>query len=146
MALSQTDIPRQGQGQGHIQIYQEAVGEVSAEASGTHDVYIVFHSEDKKPVGAFDYLRFEQYRGQIPLQKNEVKIEVRADGKDGEKLGELYPRFTGGANVFRETVATLEPRKLAGPQALSFVVRSAMGKPIGAVDWISLERPGSRWT
>jgi len=140
VALPQTDIPRTALAPGQIQIYQEAVGEVSAEASGTHDVYIVFHSDDKKVVGAFDYFRFEQYRGQIPLQKNEVKIEVRAGGKDGEKLGEFNPSFTGGANVFRETVATLEPRKLAGPQTLAFVVRSATGKPIGAVDWISLEK------
>ena len=37
-------------------------------------------------------------------------------------------------------VAALEPVKLAGPQTLYFVVRSATGKPLGAIDWISLEK------
>jgi hypothetical protein len=123
-----------------IQLYQEAVGEMSAQATGTHDVFVVFHSDDKKLVGEFEYLRFEQYRGKIPLQKNEVKLEVRVGAKDGEKIGEFYPRFTGGADVFREMVATLEPTRLTGPQALYFVVRSATDKSIGTIDWVSLEK------
>jgi hypothetical protein len=136
LALPKTDKPRGGA----IQIYQEATGALAPEATDTRDVFLVFHSEDKKLVGEFEYFRFERYRGQTPLQKNEVKLEVRVGDKDGEKLGEFYPRFTGGADVYRETVATLEATKLTSPQNLCFVVRSATGRPIGTIDWISLEK------
>jgi hypothetical protein len=136
VALPRTDRPR-GQ---WIQLYQQAVGEISAQATGTHDVFVVFHSDDKQLVGEFEYFRFEQYRGQIPLQKNEVKLEVRVGAKDGEKLGDFYPRFTGGADVFREMVAAFEPGTLTGKQSLYFVVRSAADMPIGTIDWISLEK------
>jgi hypothetical protein len=135
VALPKTDKARGGA----IQVYQEAVDELGPEATGTRDVFIVFHSEDKKLVGEFEYFRFEKYRREVPLQKNEAKIEIRAGGKDGEKIGEFYPRFTGGADVFREMVATLEPTKLTRTQSLYFVVRSATGKPIGTIDWVSLE-------
>lgn len=134
--LPKTDTPRGGA----IQVYQEAVGKLAPEATGTRDVYLVFHSEDGKLVGEFEYFRFEQYRGQIPLQANEVKIEVRAGGTHGEKVGEFYPRFTGGAGLFRELVATLEPTELTGPQTLCLVVRSALDRPVGAIDWITLEK------
>jgi hypothetical protein len=123
-----------------LHVYGEAVCEVAPDAKGTHDVFLVFRGAANTPVGEFEYFRFEQYRGQIPLQKNEVKLEVRVGSKDGEKLGEFYPRFTGGADVFRQTVTTLEPAQLTGPQKLYFVVRSATGKPLGAIDWVSLEK------
>jgi hypothetical protein len=80
-------------------------------------------------VAELEYFRFEQYRARIPLQQDEVKIEVRVGAKDGEKLGEFYPRFTGGADVFRETVATLEPLNLRGPAPLCLVVRAAEMRP-----------------
>lgn len=136
VALPRTDRPR-GQ---WIQLYQQAVGEISAQATGTHDVFVVFHSDDKKLVAEFEYFRFEQYRGAIPLQKNEVKLEVRVGAKDGEKIGEFYPRFTGGADVFRDMVVSFEPGKLTGKQPLYFVVRSATGKPIGTIDRISVQK------
>ena len=136
VALPRTDRPR-GQ---FIQLYQQVVGEISAEATGTHDVFVVFRSDEKQLVGEFDYLRFEQYRGAIPLQKNEVKLEVRVGAKDGEKIGEFYPRFTGGADVFRDMVVTFEPGKLTGTQPLYFVVRSATDKPIGTIDRISVQK------
>jgi hypothetical protein len=123
-----------------LHVYGEAVCDVAPDAKGTHDVFLVFRDAANTPVGEFEYFRFEQYRGKIPLQKNEVKLEVRVGSKDGEKLGEFYPRFTGGADVFRQTVTTLEPARLAGPQTLYFVVRSATGKPLGAIDWLSLEK------
>ena len=111
-------------------IYGEAVAELPPTLTGTHDVFLVFKSEEQSPsekvrLDRLEYCRFEQYRGQIPLQKNEVKLEVRAGDKDGEKLGEFYPRCTGGADVYRETVATLEATKLTGPQRLCLVVRAA---------------------
>jgi hypothetical protein len=138
----QVPLPRTPKPENGPMIYGEAVVALAPAVTGTHDVFLVFQSEEKAPLGKveFEYFRFEQYRGQIPLQKNEVKIEIRAGGKDGEKLGEFYPRFTGGADVFRELVATLEPTKLTGPQTLYFVVRSATGKPIGTIDWLSLEK------
>jgi hypothetical protein len=134
VSLPQTDKPRGGR----IQIYKDAVGEISSAATGTHDVFLVFRSDDQKPVGEFEYFRFEQYRGAIPLQKNEVTLEVRVGGKDGEKIGEFYPRFTGGAANFRDIVASLEPAR--GTQPVFIVVRSALAGPIGTIDWMSLEK------
>ena len=132
--LPQTDTPRGGR----IQVYQTATGEVSPTATGTHDVFVLFRGEGDKPVGEFEYFRFEQYRGQIALQRNEVKVEVRVDAKDGPKIGEFYPRPTGGADNYRLLVATLEP--VAGRHPLFLVVRSAVAGPIGTVDWVSLEK------
>jgi len=132
--LPQTDRPRGGR----IQIYDEAMDEVSGEATGTRDVFVVFRSEDGKPVGEFEYFRFEQYQGQIALQPKEVKLELRLDGRDGEKIGELYPRFTGGPADPRDLVAKLEPA--TGTHPLFVVVRSALAGPIGTVYWLSLEK------
>ena len=123
-----------------VHVYGEVVCAVAPEATGTHDVFVVFRGAQQAPVGEFEYFRFEQYRGQIPLQKDEVKLEIRVGGQDGEKLGEFYPRSTGGLSTYRETVTALEPAKLVGPQTLYFVVRSATGKPLGAIDRISLEK------
>ncbi len=134
VSLPQTDNPRDGR----IQIYSEHVGKIDAAATGTHDVFLVFRSNDGKPVGEFEYFRFEQYRGQIALQKNEVKLELRIDGPNGDKIGQFYPRFTGGVEHFRDAVAVLEP--VRGTHALTVVVRSRLHEPIGHVDWISLEK------
>ncbi|MCU0874803.1 MAG: DUF1565 domain-containing protein, partial [Pirellulaceae bacterium] len=49
-----------------------------------------------------------------------------------------FPR--SGTDAKPITVTALEPTKLAGPQTLCFVVRSATGKSLGAIDWISLEK------
>jgi hypothetical protein len=51
VALPRTDKPRGGA----IQVYQEAVGELVPDATGTRDVFLVFHSEDKKLVGEFEF-------------------------------------------------------------------------------------------
>jgi hypothetical protein len=132
--LPQTDRSRGGR----IQIYAEATGTISAEATGTHDVFLVFHSDDVKPVAEFEYFRFEQYRGRIPLQKNEVKLEIRLDRPAGEKIGEFYPRGTGGADVSRDMVASLEP--VTGKHEVFLSVRSALDKPIGTIDSVSFEK------
>jgi len=123
---------------GRVQIYSEAVGEVAEQATGTRDVFLVFHSDDGKPVGEFEYFRFEQYRGQLTLQTAEVKLELRVGSNTGEKIGEFYPRNTDGSETFRDFVATLEPA--SGKYPLYVVVRSAVPGPIGAVDWFSLEK------
>lgn len=132
--LPQTDEPRGS----HIQIYSEATGTVSPEATGTRDVFLVFQSDDGKPVGEFEYFRFEQYRGRIALQPNEVKFELRLDSPEGAKIGEFYPRFTGEQPVFREMAAVLEPA--SGTKPLYAVVRSAVGGSIGAVRAFRLEK------
>lgn len=135
----QVDLPQSDRDRGgHVQIYRDAVAELSPDAKGTRDVFLVFRSESEKPVVDFEYFRFEQYRGDLPLQKNEVRIELRAGAKDGPKLGEFYPRFTGGAGSARELVATLEPAEGAGP--LFLVVRSALSNPIGVVSELRLEK------
>jgi hypothetical protein len=132
--LPQTDRARGGR----IQIYAAATGAVSAEATGTHDVFLVFRGEEGQTVGEFEYFRFEQYRGVLALQKNEVKIELRLGSPTGVKLGEFYPRYTGGVDTFRELVATLE--SASGIQPLFAVVRSAAAGPIGTLDAFRLEK------
>jgi hypothetical protein len=132
--LTQTDRPRGS----HVQIYHEALAELSPEARGTHDVFLVFRSTGGKPAVDFEYLRLEQYRGVLPLGKNDVQIEVRAGSKNGPKLGVIYPRFTGGADRFRDLVAPLDRATPRGP--LFFVVRSALARPIGTVSQIRLEK------
>jgi len=132
--LPQTDKPRPG----NIQIYQMATGEISADAKGTHDIYLVFRSEDGKLVGEFEYFRFEQYRGLIPLQKNEVKLELRLGSKDGEKIGEFYPRSTGGKSIFKQFVANIEPVK--SKQPLYLVVRSEAAGTFGTINSMRCEK------
>lgn len=132
--LPKTDQPRMD----WTQIYKEAVAELSPTAHGTHDVFLVFHSPDPRPVGEFQYLRFEQYKGEIPLQTNDFKCEVRLGSKDGEKLGEIFPHPTGGASDFRDFVAALE--FTTGTQPLYLVVRSAQPNPTGKINWIRLEK------
>lgn len=135
----QTPLPQSDRERGgHVQIYGEAVAELSPAATGTRTVYLVFRSESGKPVVDFEYFRFERYRGELPLLKNEVKLELRAGSKDGPKLGELYPRSTGGAAQVRELVTPLEPAR--GTQPLYVVVRSALAKPIGRVCSLRLEK------
>jgi len=134
VALPQTDRPRGGS----VQIYASATGEVTPEAQGTHDVFLVFHADGDKPVGEFEYFRFEQYRGQIALQPTEVKLELHVGSAEGEKIGEFYPRPTGGADAFREMVATLEPA--SGVQPLFLVVRSALPGPMGAIGQLTFQR------
>jgi len=142
VALPQTDTPKgfpigDGRGDG-VCVYNAAIADLSAQATGTHDVFLVFRSESEKRSLNFEYLRFEQYRGLIPLQQNEVKLELRAGGKDGPKLGEFYPRFTGGAETFREWAANLEP--MEGEQKLFLVVRSSLAKPVGTLAGLRLEK------
>lgn len=105
--------------------YEEAVAEVPESVTGTHDIFLVFRSPEVKPVVELEYLRFERYRGRIPLQPREVKVEVRVGGPEGEKIGEFHPRGSGGADVYAETATRLEPVTQAGPQRLCFVVRGA---------------------
>jgi len=134
VALPQTDRSRGGR----IQIYGHAVGQIAAEATGKRDVYLVFQSDDGKHVGEFEYFRFEHYRGSIALQKSEVKIELRVGGRTGEKIGELYPRFTGGPSRFRDFVAPIEP--ISGTEPLFLRIRSALPGSVGTIDWLSFEK------
>jgi len=126
----------------HVQIYGEAVADLTPEARGVHDVFLVFRPDSQAPNPSptvdFEYFRFEQSRGELPLQKNEVQIELRALRPDGPKLGEFYPRFTGGADRVREFVASLEPGEGKGP--LFLVVRSAVPQPLGRVHGLRLEK------
>ena len=138
VALPPTDRNRGS----HVQICGEAVADLAPEAQGTHDVFLVFRSDGQaagpRPAVDFEYFRFEQSRGELPLLKNEVKIELRAQRPDGPKLGEFYPRFTGGTDRVRDFVASLEPVEGKGP--LFLVVRSALAQPVGSVQGIRLEK------
>jgi hypothetical protein len=135
--LTVTDIPRGGS----IQLFREATGEIAESATGTRDVYLRFVSEDGSPVAEVEYFRFEQYRGAIPLAKNDVRLELRAGSRDGHLLGELFPRATGGKDRFNEFVARLEPS--SGIQPLFLVVRSALDGPLGTIESVRLERAAS---
>jgi len=132
--LRRTDRDRGGS----IQIYGEAVAEVSPEARGTHDVFFVFRTEDERPVGEFEYFRFERYRGDIPLANKEVRLELRIGRPDGEIIGLFYPRYTGGMEKYRDFVTPLEPA--SGQQELFLVVRSAVQGSVGVADWLRLDR------
>jgi hypothetical protein len=132
--LPKTDKPRVG----WTQIYGEGVGEVSSQAVGTHDIFLVFHSDDQKPIGEFEYFRFEQYKGEIALHKNDVKLEIRIGSKDGEKIGEIFPHFTGETAEFKDFAASLE--RVDAKSSLFIVVRSKLDTPIGKIGWIRLDR------
>jgi len=132
--LPPTDKPRAKR----IQIYAEAMGEVSAQAAGTRDVYVVFRSGDEAPVGEFEYFRFEGYRGEIALQPTEAKIELRIDSPTGDKIGEFYPRATGGPAVYREMVAPLEA--VTGKHRVYAVVRSVIDGSIGTIRAFRIEK------
>jgi hypothetical protein len=119
-------------------MFAEAVGEISEAAKGTHDVYIMCTSDDGKPVAEFEYFRFERARTPVSLPKNDVRLELRIGGRDGDKIGEFIPRFTGGADAFQDFVAQLEPAQ--GVQPLFVVVRSALPGPVGTVDSVSLQK------
>jgi hypothetical protein len=109
----------------------DALAELPPTLTGTHDVFLVFKTEEqdsskKIRLDRLEYCRFEQYQGQIPLQKNEVKLEVRAGSPDGEKLGEFYPRFTGGPDQYKETATSLETNRMPDARGLFVVMRSAI--------------------
>ncbi|MHB8971580.1 MAG: carbohydrate-binding protein [Pirellulaceae bacterium] len=133
VSLPQTDVACGGS----IQIYAEAFGTISPAATGTHDLFLVFRAPEGQ-VGEFEYFRFEQYRGQIPLQPHEVKLELHVGSKEGAKIGEFHPRSTGAIDNFRDLVASLEP--VQGTQPLFIVVRSADPGEIGRIQWLSLEK------
>jgi hypothetical protein len=137
--VGQADLPptdrRRG---GSIQIYSQATCEVSPEATGTRDVVLVFRSAPGEPVGEFEYFRFELYRGSLPLQPDEVKMELRVGSPDGATIGVLYPRYTGGAARVGDFVASLEP--VTGRQRLYLAVRSALEGPVGSLHALRLER------
>jgi len=134
VALDRTDRDRGGS----VQIYAEAVAPVHEAARGTHTVYLVFRSEDGYPVGEFEYFRFELSRADLPLQKNEARFELRLDRPDGDRIGVLYPRYTGGRNTFREFVTRLEG--VRGRRVLYLKVRAAVRGPLGCLDAVRLER------
>jgi hypothetical protein len=134
VVLPQTDKVR-GR---HVQIFGEAVGQLSASATLTHDLFLVFRAEEGKPAVNIEYLCFEQYRGAIPLQKQEVQLQLRLGSKDGPMIGEFHPHSTGSADTVREFVATLEPAQ--GVQPLFLVVRSALATPIGDIEGLRLEK------
>ena len=132
VALPKTDIPR-----GELtQVYGEAFGKIFTDAKGTHDVFFVFLADDDQNVCEFEYAQLLRYRGQISLRKNDVVLELRVDGKDGEKIGEFRPRPTGGKA--RDFVARLRPTK--GKQPLFVVCRSETDAPIGTVESLTLQK------
>ena len=140
VALPKTDVPR-GQ---FTQIYAEAFGKISTDAKGTHDVYFVFLSDDDQNVCEFEYAQLLRYRGQIPLRKNDVVLELRVGSKAGEKIGEFRPHPTGGST--KEFVARLRP--ITGKQPLFVVCRSDTDLPVGTIESLTLRksiRPVS-WT
>ena len=132
--LPPTDKARKGS----IQMFKESVGEISDAAKGTHDVYFVGFSEDGKPVAEFEYFRFERARTPRALQNNDFRLEVRVGTRDGQKIGEFVPRFTGDSDEFRGFVAQLAP--VQGEQPLFIVVRSALSGPVGTVAGVSLQK------
>jgi hypothetical protein len=132
--LAQTDKVR-GR---YVQIFGEALGQLSPAATLTRDVFLVFRAAEGKPAVNLEYLSFEQYRGELPLEKKEVQLQLRLGSTTGPVIGQFHPHCTGNADTFREFVTTLEPAH--GLQPLFLVVRSAWPVPIGDVDCLRLEK------
>ena len=87
----------------------------------------------------FEYFRFEQYRGALPLQKNEVQFELRV-GRQGRpqarRVLSAFHRRRGERPRIRRAV--WNPRR--GREPLFVVVRSALAQPVGTVSGIRLEK------
>jgi hypothetical protein len=136
--LEQTDTVRGDR----VQINADGLAPVAAQAKGTHDLYLVFRGGDGGPVADVEYARLEQYRGSLPLAPSEVKVELRTGSPDGAKIGEFYPRPSGGDGRFITLVAKLETAQAGGP--LYAVVRSAAEGSIGIIGDLALQR--STWS
>lgn len=132
--LKRTDRARGGS----TQIYGAAAGDVETSAVGTHDVYLVFRSPDAKPVGEFEYFRFEDYRGDIGLQKNEARVELKVDAPTGETLGVFYPMSGPRTGSTATLVTGLRP--IRGSRRLYAVVRTDVDGVIGGFDGLGLQR------
>jgi len=132
--LPPTDRPRRGS----IQTFEEVVGELSDAAKGTRDVYFVFFSDDGNAVAEFEYFRIERARNPVALQKNDVCLELRVGSREGDKIGEFFPRATDVQGGLLDLVASLEPAR--GVQPLFVVVRSALSEPIGSVKGVVLQK------
>jgi hypothetical protein len=104
---------------------------------GTHDVYFVFHADNDREIGQFSLFRLEGYKGNLGLQPDELRIEVRLGRRDGEKIGDIYPVNTNGA--FRETIVqTVRP--VPSYRGDVFLVMRSAEKKFGCkLDWVSLE-------
>ena len=132
--LQKTDRDRGG----YIQLYSTAIMDVNPEITGTHDVYLLFKSADKKTVGEFEYFRFEGYRGDIELQKNEARIELRCDTPTGDILGVFYP--LSGQRTGPTTTLVTGLQSLKGAHKLYAVVRTSAVGDIGGFDAVRLQR------
>lgn len=133
-SLHATDRPRAGS----IQMFEEAVGELAASATGTHDLYFVLRADDGQPVAEIEYFRLERARTPVALQKNDVRLELRIGNKNGAKIGEFIPRFTGGNTEFLDWVTPLEPTQ--GIQPLVVVVRSALPGTVATLAEVHLQK------
>lgn len=89
---------------------------------GRHDVYFVFTGGGGEEIAQVTLIRFEQYRGPVPLLPNEAEVEIRLDRPEGELLGVLRPQATAGA--LNETAVKIERTNLQGRHDLHFVYRT----------------------
>ena len=137
--LTRTESHRQ-EDAAHIQKFGEVVCELTTATTGTHDLFVISRTPRGGEPADLWFLRFEDYRGVIPLQNTEMKVEIRIDCPTGRKIGEFHPRYTGPAGTRCETIVPLCPFPKSHSQKLCLVVRSATGKPLDAIDWVALEK------
>jgi hypothetical protein len=109
---------------------------LTANLQGTHHLYIVFGGGEGKEVAQIVIVRFEDYKGNIPLLNNEAQIEVRLDDKDGDVVAVFYPHNTGGK--FRKSIETIITNKpISGKHKLYFTSKS-LGNPTFRLKSVSI--------
>lgn len=132
--LPQSDKYRRNQTWG----FAEAMGELSPIATNVHSVFVVGRAEDKQLVGVFEYLRFEQYKGERNYGGAEPRIEIHIDRPTGAQVGDIFPRATGGQRTFVDLVARLHAPTGAHPVFL--VAKSAQSGVLGTMSNMRMER------
>lgn len=104
---------------------------------GKHDVHLVFKGGAGEEIGQTSFVRFEQYRGEVPLLANEAVLEVRLDRPDGELLTTIHPQATEGGLC--ESAGHIENENLSGRHDLHFIYRTPTTTPI-CLDAVRFER------
>ena len=133
LSLRQTDVPhRSGTWR-----FEEAVVDLDPAAKDTHDVFLVASAADGNWVGKLEYVRFEKYLGTFDPTNREMQLQVRIDHPNGECIGTLFPKFTGGGR-YLELVTPLEP--VQGVHPLFLKLQAPGRSMIGIVTNLLLQR------
>ena len=118
--------------------FAEITGELAPMATNQHTVFVIGRADDKQVVGLVGYLRFEQYKGEIRYSSTESRIEVHIDRPTGERIGDIFPRFTSSSRNFVELVASLDSP--AGTHPVYLVAKAGQSGVLGTLTNLRMER------